>query len=48
MPVELQLYPEGMHGLALANEVTAIDDSQIVPSCQDWVIRALCWLKKTV
>ena len=45
VPIELQLYPEGMHGLALANEVTAIDDSQIVPSCQDWVIRALCWLK---
>lgn len=44
---QLHLYPEGMHGLALANEVTAADESQIVPSCQDWVIRALCWLKNT-
>ena len=46
--VELHLYPEGMHGLALANEVTAIDESQIVPSCQDWFDKAIAWIKRTV
>ena len=42
---QLHLYPEGMHGLALANEVTAIDESQIVPCCQGWVSAVLDWLK---
>lgn len=46
--VELHLYPEGMHGLALANEVTAIDESQIVPSCQGWFDKAMAWIKRTV
>lgn len=45
---QLHLYPEGMHGLALANEVTAIDESQIVPSCQDWLERALKWIKNNI
>lgn len=45
IPVKLTIYPEGKHGLALANEVTAIDDSQILPSCQDWFDRALEWIK---
>ena len=48
IPVELHLYPEGMHGLALANEVTAMDESQIVPSCQDWFDKAMAWIKRTV
>ena len=45
---QLHLYPEGMHGLALANEVTAIDESQIVPYCQDWLERALKWIKNNI
>lgn len=44
--VELHIYPEGMHGLALANEVTAVDGSQIVPSCQDWIEKAFNWMNK--
>lgn len=47
IPVELHLYPEGMHGLALANEFTAVNDQWIVPSCQDWVELALLWLADT-
>ena len=46
--VELHLYPEGKHGLALANEVTALDDSQIVPSCQDWFEKAIAWMKRII
>lgn len=42
---QLHLYPEGMHGLALANEATASDESQIVPCCQGWVSAVLDWLK---
>ena len=45
IPVELHLYPEGMHGLALANELTAVNDQWIVPSCQDWVEKAQKWMK---
>lgn len=48
VPIELHLYPEGKHGLALANEVTAIDASQIVPSCQDWFDKTMAWIKRTV
>ncbi len=48
IPVELHVYPEGKHGLALANEATAADASQIVPSCQDWIDRAFSWINKTV
>lgn len=42
---QLHLYSEGMHGLALANEATAADESQIVPCCQGWVSAVLDWLK---
>ena len=44
--VELHLYSEGCHGLSLANEFTAVNDSQIIPSCQSWVELAHQWMKK--
>lgn len=40
IPCEYHLYPRGGHGLALANEETCSkdrEDSQIVPSCQNWI-----------
>ena len=45
---ELHIYPEGQHGLALANEITATDDSQIVPCCQEWIDKAVAWIKRIV
>ena len=43
---ELHIYSEGEHGLALANELTAVYDSQIVPECQRWVDLAHEWMLK--
>jgi acetyl esterase/lipase len=43
---ELHLYPEGEHGLSLANEFTAAYESQIIPSCQSWVELSHQWLIK--
>ena len=44
---ELHLFPKGIHGLSLANAVTALDDSQIEPCCQGWVDLAVEWINKT-
>ena len=43
---ELHLFSEGCHGLSLANEFTAVNDSQIIPSCQSWVELAHQWMNK--
>lgn len=45
--VELHLFPKGVHGLSLANSVTAIDEWQIEPCCQGWVDLAEKWIEKT-
>ena len=44
---ELHIFPEGRHGLALSNAVTAMDETQIVPSCQSWVELALNWINRS-
>lgn len=44
---ELHLFPKGVHGLSLANAVTAIDECQIEPCCQGWVDLATRWINKT-
>ncbi len=43
---ELHIYPEGGHGLSLANELVANDDTQIVPSCQGWIDEAIRWINQ--
>lgn len=44
---ELHIFPEGCHGLALANEVTSGDEGkEIVPVCEPWIDLAGSWLKK--
>lgn len=48
IPAELHIYPEGMHGLALANHVTAVAPAQIVPCCQCWVDEAQKWIAETI
>lgn len=44
---ELHLYSEGGHGLSLANEFTAVNKNQIIPSCQGWVELVHQWILKT-
>ena len=45
--VELHVYPKGQHGLALANAITALDDSTVVSSCQSWMTIAQQWITET-
>lgn len=45
VPFEMHIFPEGQHGLSLANEQTATDPSQIVPSVQPWMDLSITWLK---
>lgn len=46
IPTEFHLYPEGRHGLALANELTAGEDGgHIQKECTSWVELAHAWLK---
>ena len=46
VPVELHIYPVGMHGLALATEETACPDGYgIQPECQSWIHLAGDWIR---
>lgn len=42
---ELHIYPAGGHGLSLAEEETARDESQIEEQCQSWIPLVKTWLK---
>lgn len=45
--LELHIYPQGKHGLSLANEETgASDPTRIEPDCQNWISLAKIWLQK--
>lgn len=45
--VEMHLYPEGVHGLSLANEETkSRDGSCVQEECQTWIELACRWIKK--
>lgn len=46
LPCMLHLYPYGLHGLALANDITSTDNPKSVqPLAQGWVDTAVEWLK---
>lgn len=43
---ELHIFPEGRHGLALANKETGgNDESLVIPCCQTWVSLVELWIK---
>ncbi len=42
---ELHIYPEGGHGLSLANEVTRPNNGENVPSVQGWIAEACRWVR---
>lgn len=45
---ELHVFPQGGHGLSLANENTATSYwSEVVTGCQSWIRLAQIWLKET-
>ena len=46
LPFEMHIYPEGVHGLALANEDTmAKNIALVVPHVQSWIELAVRWVK---
>lgn len=45
IPLELHIFKKGVHGLSLASELSAIDDSQIEPNCQIWTDLFVKWTK---
>lgn len=43
---ELHIFPEGCHGLALANELTLGNEKkELAPACEPWLSLAAQWLK---
>ncbi|MBQ7002903.1 MAG: alpha/beta hydrolase [Oscillospiraceae bacterium] len=53
IPAEVHIYPDGMHGLSLANHETTHPGEEYerlfnVPYCQNWIDHAIAWLKKTL
>lgn len=45
VPFELHIYPDGPHGLSLADESVAGDDYGIKPEIQGWIDNAVRWIK---
>lgn len=43
---EAHLYPHGVHGLSLANEIVARDETYIVPHVQGWIDLCIEWMKE--
>ena len=46
IPMEVHIFPEGPHGLALANEITASGENQIVPEFAQWPALAYDWMRR--
>ena len=46
VPYEVHIFDQGIHGLALADEVTESQGRFLNPDCQIWVDLALKWLKR--
>lgn len=49
VPFELHVYSEGVHGLALANELTKdASGGGVCKSCEGWLLLACAWLRRPV
>lgn len=49
IPFELHIYPDGVHGLSLANDVISNGDPNILrPDCARWIEEAIRWVKEQV
>ncbi len=46
IPLEAHIFPEGGHGISLADDTTAVLEKQINPVCAKWVDLAIDWLKR--
>ena len=45
VPFELHIFPDGVHGLSLCNEITACNENLINPHCEQWLGLAVKWIK---
>lgn len=46
VPFELHIYPKGVHGLSLCNELTmAGNPDQLAPHCEGWIQLAIAWMR---
>lgn len=45
VPFELHVFPEGPHGLSLANEMTATNENSIRPNVAKWLELSIRWAK---
>ncbi len=45
IPFEMHIYETGWHGMALANDRTAWTPGLEAPHCQDWIKKAVEWIK---
>lgn len=44
---EIHIYPNGGHGISLANEETSTNDAaHIIPECQNWIKKAVDWVNR--
>lgn len=43
---EMHIYPEGCHGLALSNYVTAFGDATDISAVQNWIDMSVRWIKE--
>lgn len=48
IPFEMHIYPEGGHGLALANEETTMKGNPLRPHVATWLPLVVQWLKKSL
>jgi acetyl esterase/lipase len=47
VPFEMHIFPDGVHGLSLCNELSGCNESLINPHCERWIDLAMNWLKLT-
>lgn len=46
VPYEMHIFPQGGHGLSLADETTAAGENEINPTCAQWSDLAIRWLQR--
>lgn len=48
IPIEVHIFEKGIHGLALANEVTALHAEDIEPTVAEWTTLCVNWLRRRI
>lgn len=48
IPFELHIFPEGCHGLSLADKSTSTSDEMVIPHIQHWVYLAKEWIENYI